>query len=266
MPQRAEPSHEYLHPLIYADPGVGKTVLAASGKDTLIIHPPMDNIGSALRLGYQFDHEVVHDWNDMTNIYEFLRHEKHTYKWAWLDSISLGQDEWLHSIMVDLVSEKPHREIEIPDQREYLINFKRELAWIRDMINLPMNFGITAHPELIQIPDEDDPEETVDLFMPWVQGKQMPQKVCGYMNIVGYLDVSEDKEGAERRVLYTTRRKHFYAKDQFGAFGGRLIDPTVPKMEKIVRDSMKGEEPSSPDRSKRRKTTAKKPTARTRSK
>ena len=240
MPRKAEAKHEYIHPLIYADPGTGKTVLAASAPNTLIIHPPADNIGSALRMGYEFDEEVCRTWDEMTEIYEYLRHEDHGYEWVWWDGISLAQDELLHSIMEDLVPEKPHRELYIPDQREYMINFKRALEWIRYMIQLPFNFGITAHPYRFEIPDKncDDPDDTEVLYMPWIQGKQMPEKVCGYMNIVGYLDVATDKEGNEHRVLYTKKRRNFYAKDQFGAFNGRMVDPTVPKIEKAIKEAI----------------------------
>lgn len=232
-----------MHPFIYADPGVGKTCLAASGPDSLLIHPPTDNIGSALRLGHTFDEEVVTDWGEMNDIYEFLRHEKHDYQWVWWDSVSLGQDSLLHSIMEDVVAEKPHRVIEIPDVREYMINMKRIQTWVREMIALPINFGITAHPYRFEVPDREsnDRDDTEIIYMPWVQGKMMPEKLCGYMNIVGYLEAREDKEGNERRILWTSRDRRFYAKDQFGAFNGKVIDPTVPKLEKLVSDAIGGQ-------------------------
>jgi len=237
MPREASLSNEYLHPLIYGDPGAGKTTLAtSSGSKVLIIHPPTDSVGSAIRVGHSFSEEVITDWSEMNDVYEYLRHEDHGFKWVWLDSISLAQDELLHSIMQDVVSLKPSRQIEVPDVREYMINFQRLLTWTRSMCALPVHFGMTAHAYRYSVDARDAVDQDAEdvIYMPWVQGKMMPEKMCAYMNIVGFLDVLSDREGNERRVLWTRKRNRFYAKDQFGAFGEKVIDPTLDKMEAIV--------------------------------
>jgi hypothetical protein len=60
-------------------------------------------------------------------------------------------------------------------------------------------------------------------MMPWIQGKQMPEKICGYMNVVGRLYVNDGK-----RILETEHKGLYWAKDQLGI--GRVIEPTMPKL------------------------------------
>jgi hypothetical protein len=69
--------------------------------------------------------------------------------------------------------------------------------------------------------------------MPWVQGKMMSEKICGYMNQVGYMEVKRSKsvDGACTVRSDFNETEDWYAKDQFNAFeNGRFIDPTIPKL------------------------------------
>jgi hypothetical protein len=65
----------------------------------------------------------------------------------------------------------------------------------------------------------------------------MPERISGYMNIVGYLTVHQkvnrrrEKVGDPYRTMFTNLHAKYYAKDQFDAFGGELVEPT---MEKII--------------------------------
>lgn len=251
MPTDVAPNSEYHRWMITGHPGVGKTVLAASSPNALIARSPMDQVDSILSMGYSAKQEIVRTWGDMHDLFEYLRHEDHGFEWVWLDTTSLVQDVLLHSIMEDLVTEKPHRNLYVPDKAEYQQNMNRMKAWVRDVVSLPVNFGMTAHPNRVE--DEDD--DTV-LYYPWIQGRNMPQTLCGYMKLVGYLTVVETKEGDERRVLITTQRDKYYAKDNYGALGGRVADPTVPKIVKKI------EEKTNRKKTTRKKTSRKKTTSR----
>jgi hypothetical protein len=78
--------------------------------------------------------------------------------------------------------------------------------------------------------------------MPWVQGRAMPQKICGYMNLVGRLavmarlkDGDTYKKGDQYRVMYTDLTDKYYAKDQYlGAFKGKMLHPSMPKIIKVI--------------------------------
>lgn len=216
--------------LIFGRSGIGKTRLIGGGPNTLIVHPPTDHLDS-IRSG-DAKEKVVNDWDDMTEVYEYLRHGGNAnHDWVWLDSISLFQDTGLDDIWEGVIADKPHRAKHGADKGEYGINMQRLARWVRHMVALEgFNFGITAHQA--DLNDEDDNA----LLMPYVQGKNMSNKICGYMNVVAYLEMVKGK-----RVLRTTATDRYYAKDQYDAFpNGRLVEPTMAKIIKAIEASRNG--------------------------
>lgn len=213
--------------LIYGDPGVGKTVLAGTSPNCLFLESGVDGSESAAIQGSKADKWKMNDWNDMTEAYEYLRHEKHGYEWVWLDSITLFQELGLDNIMEDLVAHKPHRSVYLPDRGEYGENMRRMGMWVRNMKPLDFNFCIIAHAM------HYEPEEGIEQLWPAIQGRQMPQKICGYMGVVGYL-TTRRKDGKDERQLLTNKTAKYYAKDRFDALGGRLVNPTIPMIQELV--------------------------------
>lgn len=215
--------------LIYGVPGAGKTRLIgeASAVKSLIIHPPTDHTDS-IRSG-SADEWVVEDWSDMEEVLLYMRGEGAAeYDWLWLDSISLFQKSGLDDLWATVIEEKPTRARYGPDKSEYGINMDRLGRWVRHLVGAPgFNVGITAHPFW------GENLEGEQHLMPFVQGRNMPEQICGYMNVVAYLDlVHEDDEGKQpKRVLRTWATDQYYAKDQFDAFDkGRLEDPTMDEI------------------------------------
>lgn len=218
---------------IHSEPGVGKTVLAGTSPKALIIRPPQDNTISAAVVGTTAEELTVNSWREMDDLLEYMQHEGHReYEWGWLDSISLFQDVGLDDVYEDMIVRKgpvkgKERKAFGPDKGEYGVNMHRLMKWIRHMTALPMHFGVTAHTELLTLKNGDEK------LMPWVQGKQMSEKLVGYMHLVGYMTVAK-KGGEEVRVLRTRKTSDIYAKDQFNAFGGKIINPTIPEMMAII--------------------------------
>lgn len=225
-------SQQFINILVYGEPGCGKTVLAGTSPDVLILDAD-DGTESAARQKSTGDKWVVRDYSDLTEVYEYLRHEDHGYKWVWLDSGTIFQELGMDQILTDLHAAKPHRSLYIPDKAEYMENQNRLGIWVRNMKALPINFGITAH--AMRTEDEDGKV----LYLPAFQGGQgaLSQKICGYMGIVGYMYVVVKKTGTDR-VLLTTKRSKYLAKDRFDAFGGKLVNPTIPQMEAAVQKAL----------------------------
>jgi AAA domain len=221
--------------MLYGPPGGGKTRLIGERERTLIVRPPQDHLDSIRTTGAE--EWTVYDWSEMYNVREFAKHEgRKWYDWIWLDSISLFQDTGLDDIWEGVIAQKPHRAQYQLDKGEYGVNMWRLQQWVRDMVGFPgFNLGITAHPaELI------NPLNGEAKLQPWVQGKNMSTKIQGYMNIVGYLEVVDQKDGP-RRVLRTHGTDKFEAKDQFDAFAkGRLVDPTMTSIEAAIAASRNG--------------------------
>lgn len=219
---------------VYGEPGSGKTVLAATSPDALILDADDGTESGALQ-GSDADVWRITDYHDLTEAYEYLRHEKHDYRWVWLDSVSLFQEKGLDQIMLDLIADRPYRDPDVPDKGEYGKNMRRLGKLIRMYKGLPLHFGMTAHP--MRMEDEDGHVT----YMPYVQGRQMPEKFCAYMNVVGYLTETRvkskgSKEVTSQRVLYTRSHGKYYAKDRFDAFtNGRIINPTIPDIVSKIR-------------------------------
>jgi len=223
---------------IYSDPGVGKTRLVGTSVlcgRTLLIRPPTDHIDAIpLANRERLEDAVLDDWGQMNEMLDFLRHEGDQYDWVWLDSASLMQDHLLDDIWDTVVSEKPARARYGPDKGEYGINMHRLGVWMRHVVGPDtFNFGFTAH--TAQLSPSEDPEEDRKL-MPWIQGKNMSPKFCGYMNAVLFMEVAKIGGKDNRRVLRTHATSRYYGKDQFDmdTKTHRVVDPTMPKLVELM--------------------------------
>jgi len=220
--------------LVYGEPGIGKTRnfpgrCGGLGR-TLIIRPPVDHTDS-IRDTTNIDEWVVNGWSEMDDALIYCRTEgADQYEWVWLDSVSLMSDQGLDDIWEDLIRRKPDRAQFGLDKGEYGINMQRLSRWIRHMVGCPdWHFGVTAHVGLRESSeDANDPQEKA---MPYLQGKNMPPKLCGYMNVVGYYHWEEiGRAKTKTRVLSLNQTDDFYAKDQFDATeDGRIINPDITK-------------------------------------
>lgn len=206
--------------LLYAHPGTGKTRLIGTTTDrTLIIRPPTDHLDSIRNTSaYQ---RVLSTWPEMDDMKIYLREHGEDWDWVWFDSISLFQQHGLDDVFEGVVERKPHRKGGPIDQGEYGINMQRLAEWVRHIVGADVcNFGITAHPLEGSYP-----------LKPYVQGKNMSETIQGYMNVVGYYEIS-----AGKRVIRFRATEDFVAKDQLDAFSnGRLVNPTMDKINAALR-------------------------------
>jgi hypothetical protein len=223
---------------VYSDPGVGKTRLAGTsarvGK-TLIIRPPTDHTDAMYPQDKaKIEEAVLDDWEGMNSMLDYLRQEGDQYAWVWLDSVSLMQDHTLDDIWDTVVHEKPARARYGPDKGEYGLNMHRLGVWMRHVVGPDtFNFGWTAH--CAQLRPSEDPEEDQKL-MPWVQGKNMSSKLCGYTNATLFMEVTTIGGKKDRRVLRTHATDRYYAKDQFDmdVKNHRVVDPTMPRLVEMM--------------------------------
>jgi hypothetical protein len=219
---------------VYGEPGIGKTrnFVGASGQlgRTLIIRPPVDHTDS-IRDTSNVDEWVVRSWSDMDDALIYCRVEgAKKYDWVWLDSVSLWFDQGLDDIWEMTVQRKPERATFGLDRPEYGINMERTSRWVRAMVGCPdWHFGMTAHVSKREsVENKADPQEKL---MPYIQGKAMPPKLCGYMNVVGYCHWEEvGRTKTKTRVLSLNATDDYYAKDQFDATeNGRIVNPDIIK-------------------------------------
>jgi hypothetical protein len=249
-------SSKHINILLYGDPGARKTTFAGSGgAGTLILHPHVEHMDPIVNSGA--DHWLIHDWSEMQEALSWARHEGDAYRWIWLDSISCWQDVGLDDIFAVAKERNPRRATAFWDKGDYGVNMGRIAEWVRFMMGCDLfNFGITAHQFWVEVqegePDTHGPNY-IERMMPWIQGKGMPQRIAGYMQMVGYSTVHESKKRKGEQYVKTRFRGNvnFYAKDQFHAFpSGQVIDLTVPKLEAAVAAAKKTKSTTTGRRSK----------------
>jgi phage nucleotide-binding protein len=218
--------------LVYGESGAGKTVLAASSPNALILDAD-NGMASAAALGMSCDVWSVKDYRDLDEAYDFRRRspEAKKYDWLWLDSATLFQELGMDQIMQETVKRSPHRDPYVPDRLEYVRNQNHLSNWVRHMKALPGNFGITAL--VTRIEDEDGDV----MYVPAITGGgkiPMYAKMCGYMDVVGRLYVTRKKGEEERhRLLQTQEDGKYYAKDRFNVLG-QMRDPSIPTLTDTV--------------------------------
>lgn len=224
--------------LVYSDPGVGKTRLAGTTPvKSLILRPPVDHTDSIDNTNGLIDEWILDSWNEAWEALDYARGHAHEdgYEWVWLDSGSLFQDVGLDDIWETVIDEKPSRKRYGLDKQEYGINQFRLGQWVRHMVGGGnVHFGMTAH--VMPLPSSLDPDAD-DKLMPAIAGRVsgirggLAVKMCGYMNVVGFLDLTS--KGT--RILRTQPTTRYYAKDQFDAFpDGKLLKPTMPQIIDLI--------------------------------
>ncbi len=233
--------------LVYSVPGEGKTVLAGTSPKGLIMNC---DLGDESITDSDCDAVDVTNYGELEDMYQYLKHEDHGYEWVWWDSLTLFQDRTLiDEILADAHAENPRQSADVASQREYLVSMNKVGRYVRQFVALPINFGITCH---VGTQDLKEPDSDDLIYMPLIQGNGMPSKVCGYMNVVGYLH-----EKDEKKRLITQRTSRFYAKDRFNALGKAVINPTIPKIEKLIKEKS-GSSKTSETKKKSNKTKEKK--------
>lgn len=256
--------------MVVAKSGWGKTRFAGTSPGRgLFIRPPVDYTDSINEVDKPRHRQwVVTDWTQMEEVHEHLRHEgKELYDWVWFDSISAYQDIGLDDLWDVIITENPRRKRYGLDKGDYWINMQRLGRWVRDIAALSdsgaFNFGITAWPAELSPNPEDDQEP--QKMMPWVQGKNMAMKVCGYCNIVAFGSFTD--RGS--RTLRFMEDEHLYAKTQFdstqvsGSFqhkNYKLVNPTMPKLLEMIEKSggPNGSQPTKRTRARRPATSRRK--------
>lgn len=238
--QPATAASRHINVGVHGEPGSGKSVLAGTSPKALVVTNHPDQMSSAVARGTKAQTWNVDDLDELTVVYEWVRHEGvNELSWVWLDNLTLMQDQFMDSHMADVHAAKPHRNQFVPDKPDYQIIQNRLAYLVKGFVNLPINFGWTAHTERYEFHEEDEGVK----HMPMLQGGlgKFSQKVCGYMGVIGYM-MARQKEGAQQRLLYVTKRTSWYAKTRYPSLitnkGGVLINPHIPGMMRMIQKDL----------------------------
>jgi AAA domain len=252
MPEGSRPESIYklgdpaalrtINKLLFGHPGVGKTPFWGTAEGGLIMDSD-GGIESAEAFGSSCDVAPARDFKEIVDLYEFFRYGPgcKEYRWAIWDGLTLFMDRALNDeVLPDAIAKRPREGNAefVADRGEYLVVQNRLGSMVRKFVDLPINFGASAH-----VMTAEDPEGN-SIYVPFIPGQkgEFSSKIAGYFNIVAYMGISE---GGTRRIL-TERSGYYFSRDRFhavrtrmksGELRGYLNNPTVPKVEQLVSDA-----------------------------
>lgn len=218
----------FINLLVYGDPGVGKTVLAASADKVPEMRPVIfiDIEGGTFSIRERYP-EVkvvrVESWDDMQSIYDALLMEDHGYRTVVLDSLTEIQKFSMYNIMEFTVKKDPDRDPDVPSMREWGKNIEQIRKLVRAFRDLPMHTIFTA----LEKSDKDNKTGKVKT-KPSLSGK-LANEVAGFLDIVAY-QYTKVHEDELRRYLLTGSHEQYVAKDRSDNLPLTIESPTMDKV------------------------------------
>lgn len=267
----------YIKAIIYGPPGSGKTYFLGSAnqhkmtKDIIIAD--VDE-GTLTLEGLNVDYQEIREWSDIQGFYEFLVRyttwrdkyllatdevekkkaaaqigslfgvktkeefedfEVPIYFTVAIDTVTELQKKNMKSVMQKALQERPDQNPDVPSVREWGISGNQIRDIIKRYKSLDMHVFFMLHPAI----DKDEVMGTVTQ-LPSLPGKLAPE-VPGYVDIVGYMSATVDKETGEfaNNLYVQPFGQHTALKDRSGALGKGLSMPTIPKMFDLIENLRK---------------------------
>jgi len=236
--------------IVYSPPGHGKTTLLGTAAGDPRLSPMLliefeggtRSIRSKVKkisidqLGKEKPKvDVIHTveirtWGDFDLVYDFLLTADHPYRSIGLDSLSEMNYLNMQTVLLDAGIQDKNRDLDVPEQRDYLRSASQMRRLVRYFRDLPMHVFMTSGAQQGQ-----DPRTKTSMMMMSLTGK-LVFEIPGLFDVVGYLAMVDQEDGATERWLFTQPTGRFDAKDRTegGKLGEYIVNPTLPKILDLV--------------------------------
>jgi hypothetical protein len=236
---------EHYNILVYADSGVGKTVLAGSHPKALILAADTGTI-SAARQGSKAKVIRVGDWPKFEQATRWIRAGGYSkYEWIVLDSLSMLREKCMRYTLESEHARNAARDEFIPAQPDHQKVQNVMKRTVEIYADLPVNVLFTALPMHIETRDGES------RVMPMIHGQNgdTAHYIAGLMDSVGYMEVTrrrrkgddeDEPTGSEVRRIHWQPYNEFVGKDRFGVLAPYTDNLTLPQIEAMISASGPG--------------------------
>lgn len=203
--------------LFYGEPGVGKTVLAASSPNTLVLD--CDHSSESLKNHAELrDTQILpmEEFSDVNKVIWAIR-KGHL---PWVETLVVDNFTYLQARALDeLVAAKAGTAL-VPTQPDYQLNTKALRKILIELYDLPINKVVTTHVEK----DKDGIDGHL-ILRPAVTPK-LAETMDGIFSLIGFLWVERNEKGATR-YLQVEPNKLIKAKSRIGGLPNVIPNPTM---------------------------------------
>jgi hypothetical protein len=234
--------------LVYSRKKVGKTDFSATAPDVLIIDPEK---GTDTKIRSNPAVWKVEKWEDMQDVYGYLRLGKHPYRWVSLDGLTRINNMALRYVGRVAEERDLDRRPGMVDRRDYNKSGELMKQMLNNFHNLRMGVIFTCH-ERVEVVGggsfggDDDEEEDDEGTAMWVP--DLPRGVRGHIN--GLVDVigrmywrrvqvrnkttKETKEVKQRRLWIGNHERYDTGFRSDWELPDMVKNPTVPKLVQLM--------------------------------
>ncbi|WP_026487664.1 ATP-binding protein [Caldanaerobius polysaccharolyticus] len=215
----------YVKALIYGEPGAGKTYLACTAPNPLVLLTEYDvSKATMLRVQKDLNKEIavwpVAAWSDLEEAFEFLQSGEHDFQTVVLDSLTDLNRRLTRSIVETAVERRPSHDPDVPEQGDWFRVSEKLRHMVRMFRDLPMHVVMTC---LVQ----DVRQEM--LKVPLVQPRSLALELPGLFNLVGCLKAVETDDGHVRKLLVEATDT-YVAKNPGGVLPPVIESPNFTKI------------------------------------
>lgn len=223
----------YVKALIYGEPGAGKTYLACTAPNPLVLLTEYDvSKATMLRVQKDLGKEIavwpISEWRDLEEAFDYLHSGGHGFQTVVLDSLTDLNRRLTRSVVEHAVERRPSHDPDVPEQGDWFRVSEKLRHMVRMFRDLPMHVVMTC---LVQ----DIRQEM--LKVPLVQPKSLALELPGLFNLVGCLKAVEADAGYVRKLLVESTDM-YVAKNPGGVLPPVVENPNLTRIfEEVCKDA-----------------------------
>lgn len=230
--QNADEMEGYARMLVFGRSGAGKTRLAASAPNVLLIDVNEKGTDS-VRKDFNPPVYPVDLWSELQDVYWYLASGDHKYESVAIDGVTAMQNLCMKFVLGDEASRDASRDPDMPSRQIWGKVGELMKTQITNYRNLPMNVIFTALQRVRSVGEDEDVEGEM-LVTPGAS-PSIGSHLEAAVGIIGYLTTREVKiKGKDKRVvrrrLYAGPSTRYLTKDRYFELGAYVDNPNLTKI------------------------------------